>query len=99
MAPGVPGIYAFTEGTQTYVGKSVDMRRRLLQHMRSNKLKPGAEIRVLQRETIEHLDVVEQSFIEGCGGPANMSNKINAISATRRDQLRELLDFLTTTAL
>ncbi len=87
-----PGLYVFSEGGKSYVGRSNDVRRRILEHIRRGKLRPGANIWVLKVSDaiFQHIDVAEQLLMRDCGGVSNLTNKINALNRKRRTDLYDL---------
>jgi RHS repeat-associated protein/uncharacterized repeat protein (TIGR01451 family) len=93
-----PGLYSFTDAAtgKPYVGRSVDLRRRILEHLRNGKVRPGSNFKILEigEEALEHIDLAEQLAIRDCGGVGNLANRINAVNKKRRDQLYELYDTL-----
>lgn len=99
---GQLGIYSFVEKSgQRYVGRSVDIARRLAEHLRSGKLPRGvATIDVKLLATLgdvaeDALPIAEQLVIDGCGGAKStpggtLSNQYNAIAKERWTALRAL---------
>ncbi len=98
VVPNGPGLYGFidqTRGNRWYIGRSVDLRARILQHLRDARPKPGTRgfIIRLADEAVDQIDVAEQLLINSCGtvGKAGtLANRINAVNAKRREQLAEL---------
>lgn len=99
IAPGTPGIYAFwdNDAKKPYVGRSVDLMRRLNEHLRSGRLVDKSQIKLILGLTEDMLPDVEQLAIQGCNkgraigdGASELANKINAINKSRRDKLRDL---------
>jgi RHS repeat-associated protein len=99
LAPGTQGLYAFAEGGQSYVGQSVDIRRRILEHLGDQRLGRGSRVLVLQLQdlTSSALRDAEQLAIRDCGGKlgiTNLTNKINARKQAIRDDLQNLYSTL-----
>ena len=100
IGSAVEGIYSFYDsGTgQTYVGRSNDIRRRILEHIRSPRrtvdLSKGFKILELRGLSLENLRIAEQLAIRDCGGVGRLSNKINSLNEARRRQVQELFDTL-----
>jgi RHS repeat-associated protein len=95
------GLYAFVDSSgATYVGQSVDIRRRILEHLRADRLTRESRIMVLelQNMTKSALRQAEQLAIRDCGGKELLANKINALNIKARTDLealyRTLGDFL-----
>ena len=77
-----------------YVGKSVDILRRLSEHMRAGRLGPQSVVNVknLLGITKAGLSGAEQLAINTCGSvgeTGNLANKINAVSKDRFVKLRD----------
>lgn len=92
VVPNGPGLYGFTDKSgNTYVGRSVDLRRRILEHIRNGKGAPGSQMFIIKltQQAAEHIDVAEQLLINRCGGVAKLANKVNAINKKRRADLAE----------
>ena len=109
LAPfsGVPGLYEFydVQAGKPYVGKSIDVARRLSEHIAAGRLDPTStvNVRALEGITDEGLANAEQLAIQTCGTPGKnntgtLANKINAINRSRRDELaktsKNLADYL-----
>ena len=102
--PNVQGLYMFvdqTRGGQPYVGRSIHLRERILQHMADAR--PNQSFRLffldLSHLADDFLPAAEQLAIRDCGGGSlnGMANRINAVNRTRRDQLarfKSLSDYL-----
>jgi RHS repeat-associated protein len=99
---GQMGIYSFTTPSgERYVGRSVDIMRRLSEHMQDlTKLKGAGKVMIdiklltaLGDAADDALPVAEQLIIDGCGGAKStggtLANKINAINKDRWDVLKQ----------
>lgn len=100
---GPGGLYAFwDEGAKKpYVGRSVDLMRRLNEHLRAGRITNKSTIHVLTGLAKDALPAAEQLAIRGCnggdvvkGGANALANKINAINKSRRDALQDTLQTL-----
>ena len=100
---GPGGLYAFwDEGAKKpYVGRSVDLMRRLNEHLRAGRITDKSTIHVLTGLAKDALPQAEQLAIRGCnggdvakGGANVLANKINAINKSRRDALQDTLQTL-----
>lgn len=89
---GQGGIYMFHDlrAEKPYVGRSVDVLRRLNEHLRAGRINDKSVIKVLSGLTDNALPAAEQLAINGCGGKGNMANRINAVSKGRWDKFKEL---------
>lgn len=99
IAPGTPGIYAFWDekAGKPYVGRSVDLMKRLNSHLRAGRIVDKSQIKLILNVTKEMLPNVEQLAIARCNGgkavgegASQLANKINAINKSRRDELSSL---------
>jgi RHS repeat-associated protein len=85
-APGViQGVYQFmTTNGQLYIGRSVDVLRRLGQHINSGKLPvQNYEQVVISPQTgIQSQRILEQTLINNSGGISALENQINSVSPT-----------------
>ena len=99
IAPGTPGIYAFWDekAGKPYVGRSVDLMKRLNSHLRAGRVVDKSQIKLILNVTKEMLPNVEQLAISRCNGgkavgegASQLANKINAINKSRRDKLSSL---------
>ena len=99
---GQMGIYSFTTAAgEQYVGRSVDLMRRISEHLRdASKLKDAGKVLInvklvtaLGDAAEDALPVVEQLVIDGCGGAkstgGSLANKINAINKKTWDVLQD----------
>ena len=97
LAPGTQGLYAFAEGGQSYVGQSVRIRRRILEHLSKNRLGRESRVLVLQLQdlTKSALRDAEQLAIRDCGKTiTNLTNQINARKKAVKDDLEALYSTL-----
>lgn len=83
-------------GDLLYLGRSVDLRARILAHLRDGRpvvCSRGFIIR-LADDAVGLLDVAEQLLIDSCGGGVgrggSLANRIDAINQKRWDQLAAL---------
>lgn len=98
VLPSGPGLYGFIDqsrGGRLYLGRSIDLRERILAHMRDGRPAPGTRgfIIRLSDDIVRNIDVAEQLLINGCGTVGKggtLANRINAVNAKRRQQLEEL---------
>ena len=99
IAPGTPGIYAFWDekAGKPYVGRSVDLMKRLNSHLRAGRVVDKSQIKLILGVTKDMLPNVEQLAITRCNGgkavgegASQLANKINAINKSRRDELNAL---------
>jgi hypothetical protein len=98
------GLYSFMDKSgKPYVGRSIDLARRLAEHLRAGRISLDSPISVRRLDNIakEALGNAEQLAIQGCNGGravgegANtLANKINAINQARRTELGKLTDDL-----
>lgn len=98
VVPNGPGLYGFidqTRGDKVYLGRSIHLRDRILQHMRDGRPKPGTRAFVIRLTgaAADQIDVAEQLLMNSCGGVGKagpLANRINAVNKKRRDQLQDL---------
>ena len=96
------GLYSFLDTSgKPYVGKSIDLARRLAEHLRAGRITLSSPISVRNLDNIANsaLADAEQLAIQGCGTPgktveATLANKINAVGAARRAELAKIADDL-----
>lgn len=93
---GTTGIYAFWDekAGKPYVGRSVDLMRRLNEHLAAGRITNKSQVKVILDVATDMLPKVEQLAIERCnggrivkGGANELANKINAINKSRGDEL------------
>ncbi len=81
------GIYKFKSSNRlTYVGQSANIMQRLLQHLKSGKLKPADIGSVLIKEVLGDKtarEIAEQVCINGLGGVKKLRNIRNPIGKSR----------------
>ena len=100
LAPmaGQTGLYSFwdAKANKPYVGKSVDLLRRINEHIASGKIDLSKGIKFFSGIDPKLLSAAEQLAIERCnagkavGEAGHLANKINAINKARRDELYKL---------
>jgi len=85
------GIYEFTSTSgKTYVGQSGDIDRRLLEHIRADKVTEAEAARAVRQEVMggkTAREIAEQRRIDELGGIRNLENKVNPIGPNRRHLL------------
>jgi RHS repeat-associated protein/uncharacterized repeat protein (TIGR01451 family) len=80
---GISGIYAFGDEKtgQTYVGRSVDIRRRILEHIRKGRVDAKRGLKYVEALQAD-LQQAEQAVMIECGGAdwkKTLANKIGAM--------------------
>ncbi len=70
VAPALAGIYAFYDerARMPYVGRSVDVMRRLSQLLKAGRIVDKSRIKLILGVTADMLPNVEQLAIERCNG-------------------------------
>jgi RHS repeat-associated protein len=94
---GQGGLYSFwdAKANKPYVGRSVDLVRRINEHLAAGRIDLSKGIRFLTGVADDLLPAAEQLAINSCGtagrgAAATLANKINAINKSRRDELARL---------
>jgi len=95
---GQVGLYSFMDTSgKPYVGRSVDLARRLMEHLSVDRINPGFKVNVklisgLGDVVNDALPIAEQLAIDSCREetPGGLANKINAINKNRWKALQDL---------